>query len=331
MLDDRSFAAFKKKIEASIEAGKNKSKAQRERKKNERIVLKKGWFAEMKRVQCYLGARPCRTATETDDPIRNSELAWDDLQKACEVHQFASGTNLPKLDTTKPVPYPFDMDVVFVCVDVESYERQHKAITEVGISSLDTKDLIGIPPGQDGKSWIDKIHSRHFRIRETSHLQNTEFVVGCPDRFEKAFGISEWISKEEAPKVVAACFRPPFATRPLNASTTRYPSIQQTKNGLSNTKSSAHSSDLQYEVDTQPKRNLVLVGHNTESDIEYLRDLGYDVRNPSNLVEAVDTVNLYRAWKQDQTPRNLGQVLLDLDLTGWNLHNAVSPKSVPKL
>ena len=56
--EDRSFAAFKAKMEAAIQAGKNKSKSQRERKKKERIVSKQTWCDQLKRAQCYLGLRP---------------------------------------------------------------------------------------------------------------------------------------------------------------------------------------------------------------------------------------------------------------------------------
>jgi len=326
VLDDRSFAAFKKKIEASIEAGKIKSKAAKEKKRNERVVQKKRWCAQLKRAQRYLGVRPRRTATENDDPLQHLDLPWEELEKARKAYQLAAGIKLPGLDVAKPTTYPFDLDVVFVCVDVEAYEREHKAITEIGISSLDTRDLVGVPPDEGGTAWFSKIRSRHFRIREYSHLKNTEFVVGCADRFEKAFGTSEWIFKGEAPKVVASCFRPPFATRPLDANTSsQYPSIEELQNGTSHAKGSAFSSSVMHREDgTQPKRNLILVGHDIKTDIDYLRDLGYDVSNLSNLLEAIDTADLYRALKQEQQPRNLGQVLLDLGLTGWNLHNAVS-------
>ncbi len=326
VLDDRSFAAFKKKIEAAIEAGKNKSKAAKEKKRNERVVQKKGWCAQLKRAQRYLGVRPRRTATENDDPLQHLDPPWEELEKARRAYQLAAGINLPEMDVAKPIPCPFDLDVVFVCVDVEAYEREHKAITEIGISSLDTRDLIGVSPGEGGTAWFNKIRSRHFRIREYSHLRNTEFVAGCADRFEKAFGTSEWVFKEEAPKVVASCFRPPFATRPLDITTSiQYPSIEQSQTGPFQSNGSA--SNVQHDDNNQPKRNLILVGHDIKTDIDYLRELGYNVRNLSNLLEAIDTVDLYRALKQEQNPRNLGQVLLDLGLTGWNLHNAVSKHS----
>lgn len=326
VLDDRSFAAFKKKIEASIEAGKNKSKAAKEKKRNERVVQKKGWCAQLKRAQRYLGVRPRRTAMENDDPLQHLDLPWEELEKARKAYQLAAGINLPELDVAKPATYPFDLDVVFVCVDVEAYEREHKAITEIGISSLDTRDLVGVPPGEGGTAWFNKIRSRHFRIREYSHLKNTQFVVGCADRFEKAFGVSEWVLKGEAPKIVASCFRPPFATRPFDAATSsQYPSIKELQNKTSKSNGVAISSPaVPHGENTEPKRNLILVGHDIKTDIDYLRDLGYDVSNLSNLLEAIDTADLYRALKQEHQPRNLGQVLLDLGLTGWNLHNAVS-------
>ena len=58
--EDRSFAAFKAKMEAAVQAGKNKTKSQKEKKKKERIVLKQSWCAQLKRAQCYLGVRPRR-------------------------------------------------------------------------------------------------------------------------------------------------------------------------------------------------------------------------------------------------------------------------------
>ena len=60
MHEDRSFAAFKAKIEAAIQATKNKTKSQKERKKKERVTQKQSWCAQLQRAQCYLGVRPRR-------------------------------------------------------------------------------------------------------------------------------------------------------------------------------------------------------------------------------------------------------------------------------
>lgn len=75
-------------------------------------------------------------------------------------------------------------------------------------------------------------------------------------------------------------------------------------------------------VNDNQKRNVVLVGHEVKSDIEYLRAIGYDVTNLSNLLEAVDTIDLYKAMKHAPNTPSLGTILLELELTGWHLHNA---------
>jgi hypothetical protein len=73
---------------------------------------------------------------------------------------------------------------VFVCVDVEANERNANQITEIGIAALDTRDLKSLVPGERGANWMTKIRARHFRINEYKHIVNTEFVSGCPERFE---------------------------------------------------------------------------------------------------------------------------------------------------
>jgi hypothetical protein len=187
------------------------------------------------------------------------------------------------------VPFPFDQSVVFVCVDVESYEKAHNKITEVGIASLDTRDLIG-PPGIDGEKWRSKIQARHFRIKEYQHLVNYEYVHGCPDKFE--FGTSVVVPLEEAADCVAACFMPPFCGEGGNLS------------------------------DRNEKRNLILLGHDTITDIHYLQNLGFDPQKVPGYLEIQDSAALYRVWRQEPQITKLGNILYDFDIPGWNLHNA---------
>ncbi|KAL8934053.1 MAG: hypothetical protein Q9216_006092 [Gyalolechia sp. 2 TL-2023] len=298
--DDRSFAAFKKKMEEAVQATKQKSKFQKDRKRKERITLKQSWCEQMKRAQCYLGVRP-RMEPGMKDPASDPSIPMRELERAVQRYNLSQCIELPDLEIAEPVPFEFRSNVVFICVDVEAYEKNDRPITEIGISTLDTNDLIGLPPGEVGKTWMQKIRARHFRIKETAHLRNSEFVAGCADRFEPEFGESEWISFKEAPQVIASCFRPPYS-RPLHHPDGR-PS-----NGAEET--------------PEPKRMLVLVGHDINNDIHYLRKLGYDVSNLSNIIEALDTADLYRAWKHQQNPSKLGSILVDLELTGWNLHNA---------
>ena len=294
--DSRSFEAFAAKMDAALQATKNKSKSSKEKKKVDRVYQKEKWCSQLKRTQRYFGIRPFREAnTKATDPCRIPGLSWAELQEVVDKRNQASAVVLPDLDVTQPTPYPFDNDVVFVCVDVESFERNHNLITEIGISTLDTRDLVNVPPGIGGVEWMGKIRARHFRIKEFTHLVNKDFIHGCAEYFEKAFGTSELISINEAPQVVASCFRPPFSS-----------SRQTSTENLSHT-----------------KRNIIFVGHDTRNDIEYLRQVGYDLSNLSNLLEILDTADLFRALKYDNTGKGLGSILLELGIRGWNLHNAV--------
>ncbi|KAH0537140.1 hypothetical protein FGG08_006044 [Glutinoglossum americanum] len=261
---ERSLAAFKRKIQLACEATKNKSKASRAKKQKERIERQHGWRRQIKRTQRYLGLK--------------KRLEREELE---QVLLREPGTS-DYLDVESPAPHPMESSVVFVSIDVESFERDHKKITEVGISVLDTNDLSGIPPGKGGSGWVKRIQTRHLRIKEHAHLINKDFVTGCADRFE--FGESEWVSLEEAPSIIAESFR--------------FPTIDQTQ------------------------RNIILLGHGIDGDIEYLKAMGYNPFNLHNLVEVLDTSVMYRYLKREQNPRSLGSVLSDLDIMGWNLHNA---------
>ncbi|MCJ1432189.1 hypothetical protein MMC27_001545 [Xylographa pallens] len=301
--DDKSYAAFKMKMDLAHMATQKKTKASKEKKKFQRVQQKEAWCRQLRRTQRYLGIRP-RSETNVWSGGKPPSLdepgqSWEDYVKAKEKydHEIREKYALPLLDTHSPVPYVFENSVVFVCVDVESYERSHGQITEIGIATLDTNDLIGFAPGPGGKDWMAKIRSRHFRIKERVHLVNKDFIIGCPDRFEKAFGESEFISIHDAPAVVASCFRPPFSG-PVGA----------------NLVFSSGEGEI--------KRKIILVGHDTKTDINYLRDLGYDPGNLSNLLEVLDTSEVFRALKCDTQAGSLGNLLCDLGLTGWNLHNA---------
>lgn len=314
--EDRSFEAFKAKMEAAIQATKNKSKSQKETKKKQRVVQKQGWNEQLKRVQCYLGIRPRQSAVPQSDPLKASSSSWDDYLAAERASNLARCINLPELDVTLAVPYPFSQAVVFVCVDIEVWEKDHSITTEIGVATLDTDDLNDLPPGEDGKAWLTAIRPRHLRISEFQHLNNSDFVSGCADNFDKEFGKSEWISIKEAPQVIASCFRHPFSTS------------FQMESHMSPNGRAAISSIVNQDGS---KRNIILVGHDIKSDINFMRKIGYDVSNLSNVLEAIDTADIYKALKQEGQSSSLGKVLLELGMTGWNLHNAVSATDIQVL
>ena len=311
-LDEDTLPMFRRHMQLALQASEQKSKAVRDKKKKERIDLKRQRCAELKRAQCYLGLRR-RGSINPRDYDSDHNMSFEETQRIQEAYEIAAGITLPPLDVSVSAPYLFDRNTVFVCVDIEVYEKNHHSLTEIGVTTLDTLDLNNIPLGEGAHNWMKRLRPRHFRIAENSHLKNTEFVAGCADRFE--FGTSEWISIQEVPYVLASCFTVPFSEP---GKYLPYPTnIRQMLRG---------GSKLPPLVKDNPdvKRNIVLVGHNIEADIDYMRKAGYDVGNLPNVVEAIDTATLFRAFKYETNPRSLGAVLLDLGLTGWNLHNAVS-------
>ena len=56
-----------------------------------------------------------------------------------EAEALMKSLDLEPIKTDSPAPHPFDGDVIFICVDIESWERCHSKITEIGISTLDTR------------------------------------------------------------------------------------------------------------------------------------------------------------------------------------------------
>lgn len=265
--------------------------------------------------------RPRGTTADVNEFFNDPNLTYEESQAAQEAYEKAAGLKLPNIMPSDPVPHAFDQSVVFVCVDIEAYEKDHRKITEIGISTLDTLDLKNTPPGAGGVEWMKKIRARHFRVAEYAHMNNHEFVTGCADKFLERFGVSEWISIKEAPQVIASCFRHPFSALG------EYHPYPKNINQVGR-----HGSGSQYLPpieECRPKRNIVLVGHDLKADIGFMRDLGYDVTNLSNLLEAVDTADMFRAMKREQNLRKLGNVLMELELVGWHLHNAVSIRVHP--
>lgn len=105
---------------------------------------------------------------------------------------------------------------------------------------------------------------------------------------------SEFISLADAPRVIASCFKHPFSG-PENADA----------NG-----------------EEAPQCNIILVGHDVGADINFMKSIGYDITNLSNLLEQADTAVMWRYLKRELNPRNLASILAELGIVAWNLHNA---------
>ncbi|KAL4954488.1 hypothetical protein BDW69DRAFT_139486 [Aspergillus filifer] len=263
--------AFEKMMEAAISAAKGKSKSKSKAKK-QRLRVQRNIDARetVSRAQFYLGLRK-----ESSDLI---ECKWDKV----------AAPESPRLTVDSPVAHPFWQEPVFISVDVEVNERYHCQVTEVGISTLDTRDLVGVAPGPRGENWQSRIQSHHFRVLEYKNHVNQLYVRGCPDKFE--FGTSEWASSDDISRSVQACFAQPSF------------------------------------FDGQKLRPLVLVGHSLDSDIEYLRLSGVhlikDTTSTSKFADHIDTATCFQMIRGETEPRSLGAVVGELGMIGWNLHNA---------
>ncbi|KAF4121182.1 good for full dbp5 protein 2 [Geosmithia morbida] len=72
---------------------------------------------------------------------------------------------------------------VFVCFDIEAFERPPNPVSEVGIAVFDSQLVNEVPHGTCGRDWWPVIKAHHLRIREYSGLVNRVFVKGCPGDF----------------------------------------------------------------------------------------------------------------------------------------------------
>ncbi|OOF99875.1 hypothetical protein ASPCADRAFT_138772 [Aspergillus carbonarius ITEM 5010] len=187
---NEEYAAFETMMEHAIEAIRNKKKSSKQ-KQMMRAMQEYNTHSMIRRMQCYFGLRP---AEDTDDEAE--KLIWDSPGMV---------PTIPTIDVTNAVPYQFWREPVFVSIDIESNERCHTQITEIGVSTLDMLRLVGIPPGEKGEQWRSRIQSRHLRVKEYGHIVNHEFVAGCPGMFQ--FGESEWVLQQDLGDVVRLCLQ----------------------------------------------------------------------------------------------------------------------------
>ncbi|KAL2814221.1 hypothetical protein BDW59DRAFT_154444 [Aspergillus cavernicola] len=267
--------AFEKMMEAGITSAKSKS-----RSKAKKLRLRYQRELEMgdavRRAQCYLGLR-----AESADLI---ECNWDEK---------AGPEPEPKpLTLGQPAPHPFWTEPVFISIDVEVNERCHTLVTEVGISILDTRDLIGVAPGPQAEAWQSRIQSRHLRVEEYKNHVNQLYVRGCPDKFE--FGTSEFIPAETISKTIQDSF--------------------------------SHPSFFFFSEPDKKPRPLVLVGHSLAADIQYLElanvHIVDEATGTSKFADQIDTAASFQIIRGEIEARSLGAVIAELGMTGWNLHNA---------
>ncbi|KAF2101219.1 hypothetical protein NA57DRAFT_18202, partial [Rhizodiscina lignyota] len=180
---------------------------------------------------------------------------------------------------------PIEQRPVFICFDVEAYERDHKVILEVGIATLDASELADVQPSGRGENWWEHIHARHFRIAEHMHHVNTEFVQGCPERFE--FGQTEVVPLAEISSSISSIF---------NKSADR--KIVLVGHNI--------QGDIKY---------LAELGINPLDIPQATED------SPRGLLEVLDTSLLYKSHTGADNPTGLGNMMYELGLDAWQPHN----------
>jgi hypothetical protein len=182
-MDKQEMIAFEKMMEAAVSSTKYKSKS-KAKKQRLRIQRELDTSDAIRRSLCYLGL-----LADSTDHIGNK---WYEQLESKQ----------PRFDVNKPVPYPFWNEAVFISVDVEVHERSQSQVTEIGISTLDTRDLLGVAPGTNGEEWQSRIQSRHLRVKEHGNHANLLYVRGCPANFE--FGTSERVASDDLSSTVEA-------------------------------------------------------------------------------------------------------------------------------
>ena len=375
------FEDFKSKCqEAMLARGKNKGGSSKKRRDNDRLLSIKDWYVQLRRAQRYLGLRQKTGHIQHPDP----GLSWEEQEKVRQRRLKEAHFVLNPLDLSSPAPFPFEKEPVIISIDVESYERAHNLITEIGVSTLDTLDMVGVSPGPNGQNWLDKIRSRHFRISGRENLVNRDFCIGHPDAFQ--FGKSEWVDLKEAGPAVDACFQWPFSVKFQHASLRDEWGVEPVKeNGSSQRRVSsqfggvsigptnaeqdaasrtamnsvltgignkeaiqkavelmkANRSDPENLQQGSKTRNIIIVGHDIRTDIDYLKDLGSKIFTSSrntypvsgmdmmasdawilaSIMDSMDTAPLYCVLKEETQNRSLSSIMSDLGLPCYFPHN----------
>lgn len=323
------YAAWREKLERAL-AAEQKKKGVIKRKKRERqtkIVMEN--CDQLKRTQRYFGLR---------SPLPTAQIVRPESPKNEQQFQQIKNFGLlpDTLDINKVAEFPFEDQTVVIAFDVESWEENHAMITEIGISTLDTAELVTIAPGHQGENWIKKIRSRHFRIAGRESMRNYKYCTGNPDSFQ--FGTSEFVALDSAPELVDSCFEWPYSA---GFECEGPPTCDAEGNPIPRLLPVPDTTQTAFNPRSKT-RNLLLIGHDITGDIAYLSQLGSeifgsDIKNPpansndnlsrrqrvlSSVRERLDTSVLHKTLNKDSQVRSLIKMCYDLDITAWYAHNA---------
>lgn len=316
----RDHSAWCEKVEAVMDVEKKKGGASKRKKQQRRNFAVAESYKQLQRAQRYLGLLP--------KPSIAQQVYANQSNQNGEVQ-----TSSVALDVKAPAPFLFEDNPIVISIDVESYEMDHSIITEIGVSTLDTTDLINNTIGEQGEGWIKRIRSRHFRIKGRENLKNNRFVHGDPDMFQ--FGTSEFVALSEAADTVDNCFEHPYSA---GFGYDGPPSFDKEATPMK--RASTVLDQPNSSINQDEPRNLLLLGHDINSDIAYLSSLGSSIfgtksspsttdssisrrqRVLSSIRECLDTSILHQALTKNEQPTSLVKVCHELDITPWHAHNA---------
>ncbi|KAL1911262.1 hypothetical protein Sste5344_003066 [Sporothrix stenoceras] len=131
------------------------NKSEKNRKK--RLLDRRAWGQQIKRVQRYMGIREKIDAV----PYRDNAPRYI----------------MQSIDYSLVPPFIQEDHVIFVAMDIESYEFNHGLITELGFAILDTRKLAGQPPGPGCENWLSLIEGRHLRTTEYLTMVNRDMLA----------------------------------------------------------------------------------------------------------------------------------------------------------
>lgn len=319
----QDYAAWNEKILLALESEKRKWLKRKTNQKQNLIATHA--LDSLRSAQRYLGLRP---RLPTAEVLQNNAPSSSQPPRSM---QEADGY-INTLDVEQRAPFPFQDETIMISIDVESWEMDHNIITEIGVSTLDTADIKDVPLGDEGKGWLKRIRSRHFRIKGRERLVNFKFCHGYPDMFQ--FGFSEFITVDDAPNIVDSCFEQPYSA------SFECPGYRQGDEGVLLRATPATSDPTHILNGNDKSRTLVLIGHDLKGDTEYLSALGSEIfgsancasssedipsrrqRVLSSIRESFDTASLYKALRRDQNTRSLAKVCEDLNIDAPYVHNA---------
>lgn len=226
--------------------------------------------------------------------------------------------------------------IIFLAIDISKSapggQIKNKKITEIGISTLATSDLL-IDRACGGNYMemdrsMKKIRTRNFRIKEWSNLQETDLVLGYGDNFKRELGNSEWISIHNAPKLIASCFgHDTFSNLATTARLDHFSSSATIDNNNYNVPPPTDESSHPVTVGKEGKKCniIIVVGHRVEKKIADLKDIiGFDVTKLGNVIKAIDVQDMFRALQQNPKTRTLYSLFQELNKPIRTIPNPVS-------